>query len=119
MEMPRDANHPPFALQVLGFEPPLQQVADGPMSPVEKVGVTHLQPADGMTQVRFRGSDQEMVMIVHQDKGMDLHSESIGQFGHQAEESSSVVVRMKNPLPPLSAVDHVIPSSRHQNAQGS
>jgi len=118
MEMPRDANHPPFALQVLGFEPPLQQVADGPMSPVEKVGVTHLQPADGMTQVRFRGSDHEMVMIVHQDKRMDLHPESIRIFGHQAEELSPVVVPMKNPLLPLFAIDHVILSSRNQNAQG-
>jgi len=99
MEIPRDTNHAPFVLQNLGFEPPLKQVVDGPMTLVETADITHLQPADGLTQVRFGGSHQEMVMIVHQDERVDVHPELIRQFGHQAEKTSPVIVRMKRSTP--------------------
>jgi hypothetical protein len=54
------------------LEPALEHVTAATMLPVEATGIACLKPADGVAEVGLPAVQQQMVVIGHQDKRMQL-----------------------------------------------
>jgi hypothetical protein len=54
------------------LEPALEHVTPATMGPVEPTGIAGLKPADGVAEVGFPAAQQQMVVIGHQNKRMQL-----------------------------------------------
>ena len=58
-----------------GAEATLEKVAAKTMGPVEDTAVGNLEPPDGIAEVGILNAEQEMVVVVHQDEGVNLCAE--------------------------------------------
>lgn len=115
----RYLRHSGFFLHMDRLEPPLKHVAGGSVRPIETHGVRQLQPLDRPAQVVGHGADQQVVMVVHQDKRVNLDLKSFAEVRQSPEERPPVLVGEKDPLPSMPPVDHVIPSPGSRDAQRS
>lgn len=72
---------------------------------------------DAGRNFQFGRPQEQMVMIVHEDRGMDFNAEAFGNFGNEPKETAAVVSGQEDPIPALTAIDPMIPPSSNQNAQ--
>ena len=68
--------------------------------PVVADGVGQLKPLDGATAIALPEPEQEVIVIVHENEGVNLRAEAFGKLRHAPEESAAVVIKAENAFPP-------------------
>jgi len=58
-----------------------------------------------------------VVMVVHQDKGVNLGPEPLRQFRNQSEERPAIVVPVKEGFPAVPTAHHMIPTIHDVDAK--
>ena len=81
------------------LEPPLEHVPSPVVGPVEPDRKGGLEPVQYLTQVYPPTRDQQVIVVIHQNEGVDLRSKTLWQFGHQSEKSPTILV-LRPPHPP-------------------
>ena len=87
------------------------------MRTVEAQGVRQLDPLNGPAQVPLPGPDPQVVVIVHQKERVHLHPKPHRHLRQSPEEPAPIVIGEEDPIPPIAAVDHVLPPPRNNNTQ--
>jgi hypothetical protein len=65
------------------------------MLPIKPNAIADVEPLDGLTEIEPLGLDEEVVVIVHQDIGVDLHLEPSGQFSESPHKVFPINIRAK------------------------
>src|SRR5207247_8111485 len=74
------------------LEPSLKQVAAAPVPSIEPLTVTDVQPLHPPAQIPLRQLQQQVIVVGHQDVGVQVHLEELHHFSHQVEEMVPVLV---------------------------
>jgi hypothetical protein len=78
------------------------------MDPVKLLGIDPIEMAHRAGQNSHRGRQQEMVVVVHQAKGMDLNLPEPSYVGEQVEKGLAPLVFDKDIAAGLAAVHDVV-----------
>jgi len=89
------------------------------MRPVEFQHIRQVQPPNRLAQIGLLRSDDPVVVIVHQDQGMNLQTEAFRQIAHPFKEPSSIGVRPIECPSPVPPIHHVIPRPCQVDSQRS
>ena len=78
------------------------------MTSVEGLGIDPIEPAHAAHQVRLRGFQQQVIVVVHQAEGIE-HPALLGDFpGEQVDEGEAVCIVEKDGLAAIAAGGDVI-----------
>ena len=66
------------------------------MPTIEPNGLVDPHPLDGTGEIGILGTDEQMIMIVHQYIGMDLYLEAPYHLAHALQESEVIFLVMKD-----------------------
>jgi len=105
--------HGLLVLEDRRLEAPLEAVPGALVGPTEPHGVGQRPPRDGAAEVRIPGTEEEMVMVVHQHERVHRHREAPGEFGKPAEEAAPIVVRAEDASAAIASVDDMVPAMGH------
>jgi len=109
-------HHPSLILDHNGLESALEDRPALVVRPVEPAAVTDIEPTDGMTEVGLGGAHHQVIMVVHDHEGMDLHPESLRHFRQQPQKPPPVRLMEEQRRAPVASAGDVIPASRHQHS---
>jgi len=75
---------------------------------VEALGVGPLQPFHPYHQVRLRCLQQKMVMVRHEDEGMNLPTGSLAGLAQTMQKMLSVLIIAENGFTVIAAAHHMV-----------
>src|SRR5690349_4342436 len=90
-----------------------------PVTPVEPGAVTAVEPLSGPAQVQLGQLQDQMIMVVHQDEGVQPDSKPLHHFGEQLAKVLPVTVIPENGSSLIAPSGHVIPGSDALDPQWS
>jgi hypothetical protein len=87
---------------------PLKQMSRFPVPNIIANGKTALKPAHPGHEVRPRRLHQPMVMIAHQDIGMNSPAGSLADLRQRFQETRAIRIVLKDIFPPVATTQHVV-----------
>src|SRR5208337_5233659 len=87
--------------------------------PVEPHTVAHIEPLRGQAQVGLLQLQQQMIVVVHEHKGVQPDPEALDQFAQQLTKMLSVAVIAINGALLVAAGRYVVPPAGSLDPQGS
>lgn len=81
-----------FLLDHNRLEPPLQHVPDAAMPPIEGLGVDAVEVPEGLGEIRGRGLQEQMLVMVHQDPGVAAHPIAVHHRGQGVDKAGPIRV---------------------------
>jgi hypothetical protein len=79
------------------------------MSAIKPDAVTHVEPLDRPAQVQLSQLQEEVIMIIHQDKGVQPNSKARHRFRQHLAEMLPVPIIAVNIVPFITACRDVVP----------
>jgi hypothetical protein len=92
MDVARHLHHFALLLDQHRLEPSLEHRPAATVRPVELDRVRHIEPAHCVAQVGLSRPHQQMIMVVHQHKGVDLQREAFRPLRHRAQKPPPIRV---------------------------
>ena len=97
----------------------LKQMSPDFVPGIEPLRIGALEPAHTIYEIRFRCLQEKMVMIAHQDKGVNQPAVSFGNLLKGVEESLMILFILINFFLTISTAHHVIRRTLKFNARFS
>src|SRR4051812_6659095 len=94
------------------FEAALEKVAAAAMTAIEPDAVTDVEPLNGPAEVRLSQFQEQVIVILHQDKGVQTDCETLHQFCEQFPKMRTIARVTKNRTAFDAAGGYVIPCPR-------
>jgi len=98
---------------------PLQEMPHPHMPSIEKVRVSPIYPMHDLQEIPLGGFQDEMIMVVHQDIGMNQDTIAIMVILHEAKELYPVLCIKKDFSPLIPTAGNMIQSPRIFNPKRS
>ena len=83
------------------FIPIPKHTTPQPVPHIEPPSVGILNPFHALNQISFRGFNQNMIMIIHQDPGMDTPPALSADLGKNLQKIATIHIILKNRLAPI------------------
>src|SRR5512136_907714 len=102
MDITRKLHQIGIVLNQHAMEAPLEQMAGPSMFQIEAPRVRDAQPLHRGRKIGSKGTEEQMIVVGHQNVSEDLDLEAAGHFRHGAQEAGSIWILDKD-IPPLVA----------------
>jgi hypothetical protein len=101
------------------LEPPPKEGPIRLLQAVIPLSVEPLEMTHGHTQVGAWGVHQQVVVVVHEAVGVELHSKGVGDLASQRQKKLSVRISLENGATPGPAIHDMIPGTLVHDAEWS
>lgn len=102
-----------------GLEPSLEQMAHPPMPSIKGLGVHAIELTHAPGQIRLRGFQQKMVVVVHQAIGMAEPAEASHRLGQDRQPGLAIRVIARDPLAGVAPTGNMVDGVGKLKSQGT
>ena len=92
------------------FKASLKHVSAPAMLPIKSHGIGGLTPPQTLAQTGAPAAHLQVIMIVHQDEGVNFRAQAFGEFGGQAEKSPPILIPSENSFAAITSAGYVVPA---------
>ncbi len=96
---------------------PAEQMAEEFMPTIEATSISPEEPFHARDEIGLRRLSDEMEMIFHETKGVELPAGFFAGFAQCVEEGAAILVVLEDGFAPVTAIHEVIHGTRKLNTQ--